>query len=183
LGVWTQGFIQVLYCLSHVPIRAQIFHRGFRWSDFLFCFWWDWGLSSPLCTCKSRHSTAEQHLQSILLCLFWRWRPHKLFVRVGLQPPSSWSQPPKWLELQAWATNAWLICFLFCFVFLGMGGLTILPRLTLNSSAQEIHWTTGRYQWTRYDLIRFLHPALWFFSFPQHWGLGLGCGACGRAPA
>jgi hypothetical protein len=30
--------------------------------------------------------------------------PHKLFAQAGLEPQASWSQPPKWLGLQAEAT-------------------------------------------------------------------------------
>jgi hypothetical protein len=29
----------------------------------------------------------------------------QVFAQAGLEPQSSWSQPPKWLGLQAWATK------------------------------------------------------------------------------
>jgi hypothetical protein len=38
-----------------------------------FCFWWDWGLNTELCTCKAGALQFGPHLQSILLWLFWRW--------------------------------------------------------------------------------------------------------------
>jgi hypothetical protein len=38
-----------------------------------FFFLWNWSLNSGLCTCKAGALPLEPHLQSILLCLFWRW--------------------------------------------------------------------------------------------------------------
>jgi hypothetical protein len=40
---------------------------------FYLFFWWDWGLTSGLHTCKVGTLLLEPHLQSILLWLFWRW--------------------------------------------------------------------------------------------------------------
>jgi hypothetical protein len=46
---------------------------------------------------------------SSLFCpgYFWRWGSCKLFAQAGLPLWSSWSQSPKYLRLQGWATSTW----------------------------------------------------------------------------
>jgi hypothetical protein len=37
---------------------------------------------------------------------FFEIESQELFAQVGFKPRSSWSLPPEWLGLQAWATSA-----------------------------------------------------------------------------
>jgi hypothetical protein len=63
-----------------------------------------------------------------LLCLFLRWRSHKLFAWDSLKLQSSRSQPPKYLGLQVWATHAQLMPSFF----VEMDRANFLPRLASN---------------------------------------------------
>jgi hypothetical protein len=74
-------------------------------------FWWAWVLSSVLHSWKH---LALYHLSYLfspfLFLLFWKWRSHELFLQDGLKLWSTWSQPPKKLDLQIWDTHiSWII--------------------------------------------------------------------------
>jgi hypothetical protein len=60
-----------IYAFPATPTPGVLCHSNF-FSTF-FSFWWDWALNSGLCTCKAGALLLKPHLQSILLCLFWRW--------------------------------------------------------------------------------------------------------------
>jgi hypothetical protein len=61
-------------------------------------------LGFELRACKAEALPLEPHLQSILLCLFLEIGSCELFAWAGLEPWSSWTQPPKQLGLQAVAS-------------------------------------------------------------------------------
>jgi hypothetical protein len=52
-------------------LRWRVFNMFNKFRSLFF--WWEWGLNSGLCTCKACTLPLEPHLQSIFLCLFWRW--------------------------------------------------------------------------------------------------------------
>jgi hypothetical protein len=91
-----QGWLQTVILLiaaSWIGRKKSIFYCGKMHVTFIishfnlfFFFWWDWGLSSGLHTCKAGALSLEPHFQSILFSLFWRWGSHELFAQAGLKP-------------------------------------------------------------------------------------------------
>jgi hypothetical protein len=70
----------------------------------LFFFRQDWGLNLGLQACKACASKAgtlplDSHLQSVLLCLFWRWGFLNYFPGLAQTPQSSQSQPLNYIGL------------------------------------------------------------------------------------
>jgi hypothetical protein len=56
-------------------------------------------------TLQSRHSTAWAILSVHFAVVILEMESCELFARAGLQPRSSWSQPPKYLGWQVWTTG------------------------------------------------------------------------------
>jgi hypothetical protein len=66
------------------------------WRTFFFFFLWLWGLNSG----PSPWTTPP-----VLFCEgFFKIASHELFAQAGFKPQFSWSLPPEYLGLQAWAT-------------------------------------------------------------------------------
>jgi hypothetical protein len=78
-------------------------------AHFFFFFLWYQGLHSGATPWTTPPALFVMGIFEIGSC--------ELFAWAGFKPRSSWSLPPKWLELQAWATGARLP-LAHCFVFL-----------------------------------------------------------------
>jgi hypothetical protein len=102
------------YCLSHsTRLILHLWHplKICTWGKcltlqfplhklFLFLFIYFFCVRLEASHLQSRYSTAEPHLQSILLCLYWRWGSRELCAQAVLKPRSSQSQPLKYRGLQ-----------------------------------------------------------------------------------
>jgi hypothetical protein len=104
-------YSSLTHTLTHTPTFTHTHMYVCMCTHTLF-FWWDWGLDSRVHACKAGTLSLEPQLLSILLWLFWRWGLANFLSQAGLEPWSSWSQSPKWLKLQTWATSTWLNIYL-----------------------------------------------------------------------
>jgi hypothetical protein len=82
------------------------------------CMWQKLGFELRASSLQCRHSTTWSTFPIYFFLVIMEMGDCKLFVQAGLQPWSSWSQPPKFLGLQEWATcalatNNMLWCFFY----------------------------------------------------------------------
>jgi hypothetical protein len=117
--VQTHSTMVLLISIIKVAGITSVSHQHQVWP--FFFFWWGWCLNPGLhtCRCSTTWNTPPVHFALVIL----ETESHKLFPWAGLEPLSSWSQAPKWLQLQVWATSTQL--------YLSIYHLSIYPSIYL----------------------------------------------------